>query len=128
MDDFDNRTEFDKEVDEVKQTNEQARYVYGLIQELEQLKEKQIADENDDMDPKEKKKRMKYRDSYEKDSDLYKKYDYIEPFTEEDELRMKDIKKELTALNPKFVEVSGNINHIGNNLMMKRLTDILSSN
>jgi hypothetical protein len=75
----------------------------------------------------EKQKLAKKRAAHEKGTDLYNKYDFIESFTEEDELRMKDIKKELHTLNPKFTEVSGNINLICNKLMMQRLTDILSS-
>lgn len=55
------------------------------------------------------------------------RYAYVEDFTEEDELRIRDIKKELNTLNPKFMEVSGNVNLICNKLMMQRLTDILSS-
>jgi hypothetical protein len=76
----------------------------------------------------EKKKRMKYRDNYEKDSEWYMKYDYVAPFTEDDELRMKEIKKELSKINPKFIEVAGNRNQISNRLMMQRLSDILSGN
>ena len=95
MDDFDNRTEFDKEVDTVQQSNEQAKYVYSLMQELKSLEDKQIAAENDDMPDSEKKIRMKKRAGCEKGSDMYEKYDYIAPFTDEDEIRMKTVRKEL---------------------------------
>lgn len=105
MDDFDNRTEFDKEVDTVKINNEQAKYVYGLMQELDKLEAKRIAYENDEMTEDERKINMKRRANYEEGSELYNKYNYVEIFTEEDELRVKDIKKELRALNPKFIDV-----------------------
>lgn len=94
---------------------------------MQKLEQKQIDHENDQMGEAEREQLAKKRKGYEEGSEMYKKYDFIEAFTEDDEFRLKEVKKELKGINPKFMEVEGNINHLCHKLMMQKLSDILSS-
>ena len=50
----------------------------------------------------------------------------VENFTEEDDYRLKQLKKMLKEIGPKYVEVEGNYNKENFKLMMKNLSEVLT--